>query len=94
MSEGGQSDSRLADFQAKLLQRGQPPRSDPAEEHMNNVMRLVLRWAVALVLIAGASLWLGGLMLSVIVVAGVTLCALAVPVSIGRQRSFRTHPSS
>ena len=85
---GGQGDRIFADFQASLLTQGQPPQEDPAEEHMNNVNKLVFRWTATLVLIAGAGLWLGGPRLGVGVAAGLTIAAVAILASIRRRRAL------
>ena len=85
---GGQGDRLFADFQASLLTRGQPPREDPAEEHMNNVKKLVFRWTVTLVLIAGSGLWLGGPTLGIGVAAGLTVAAVAILATIRRRRAL------
>ena len=85
MHEPGRGDRIYADFEAKLLAQGQPSNEDPAEEHMNNVKKLVLRWTATIVVIAGASLWIGGAAVSVAVAAGVTLIAIVVLASLRRR---------
>jgi hypothetical protein len=86
--DGGQGNHIFADFQAKLLGAGQPQHEDPAEEHMNNVKKLVFRWTAALVLIAGAGLWIGGPTLGVAATAGATLVATAILAAVRQRRGL------
>jgi hypothetical protein len=74
--DGGQGNHIFAEFQAKLLGQGKPPDEDPVEEHMQRVKKLVFRWTSALVVIAGASLWIGGVGPALALAAGATLLVL------------------
>jgi len=74
----GKHDLIQAEFQAKLLARGQIPEDDPAEDHMNRVAWLVFWWTAALVVIAGGLLWIAG---DIAAVAG-SVCLTAVALAV------------
>ncbi len=90
--EPGHPDLILADFEASLL-AGREGKDDPAEAHMNWFKRVVSLWTAVSVTVAGAALWLSDALLAALVLALVTLTAVAARVALLR-RDRRAAPPS
>lgn len=76
-SQPGRGDLILAEFQAKLL-AGEAEYPDPVEKRMVRVKRLIWRWALLVILVAGMLGWLFDVEIAAIGSIAVILFALAL----------------
>ncbi len=88
----GHPDLILADFEARLL-AGQEGKDDPAEAHMNWFKRVASLWTAVSVTVAGVALWLSDAHWAAVVLALVTLTAVAARVAPLRRERRPAPPS-